>query len=302
MHLASTLDLSSMRKDLWFTRGWTLQELLAPKRLRFFGKSWKRITPNSVDNDKTVDNFLVPLWHHISDITSISIDRLLHFNPGIDNAREALVWASKRQTTRVEDIAYCLIGMLDVPLSIAYGEGNMAFRRLQVEILQHSHDMGLFAWTGQSSSYNSMLAAGPNCFSSLTLQPLFAQAQMDSNSTSVDPAYALTKYGLRIPLPVYSAKILRKQDSQTVLGNTSTSMVEISLQAEELGEITVKSPDLTKYEAIEVAILVDLAGKPSTIAILLGCEDRRWKRIPTEHHITLRRRKAWRTPKIRFLD
>ena len=74
------------------------------------------------------------------------------------------MWVSKRKTTRIEDIAYCLIGLLGIPLSIAYGEGNMAFRRLQVEILQHSHDMGLFAWIGQPSAYNSMLAEGPQCF------------------------------------------------------------------------------------------------------------------------------------------
>lgn len=50
---------------------------------------------------------------------------------------------------RIKDkVAYCLIGLLGIPLSIVYGEGNMVFRRLQVELLQHSHGMGLFAWVG----------------------------------------------------------------------------------------------------------------------------------------------------------
>ena len=100
----------------------------------------------------------------ISDITQIPCCRLLNFTSGIKHARDAFVWVSKRKTTRVEDIAYCLIGLLAIPLLIAYGEGNMAFHRLQVEILQHSHNLGLFAWTGQPSTYNSMLAEGPQCF------------------------------------------------------------------------------------------------------------------------------------------
>ena len=209
VHLADTTYVSDLRRDPWFTRGWTLQELLAPKRVKFFGKSWQHITLDSINNDKESD--LKVLWQIISSITRIPLPALLDFTPGIDHARDALVWVSKRKTTRIEDIAYCLIGLLDIPLSIAYGEGHMAFRRLQVEILQHSHDMGLFAWKGQPSAYNSMLAEGPQCFSESSfrqsyLQPLsMPKSQTATNIfRALDPTYALTNYGLRIPLSIYT--------------------------------------------------------------------------------------------------
>ncbi|KDR65674.1 hypothetical protein GALMADRAFT_36865, partial [Galerina marginata CBS 339.88] len=185
VHLADTSDVPSFHKDQWFTRGWTLQELLAPNFLKFFGKSWRPITSslNADDNNKIANSASKRhLWNHVSDITGISPDHFTTFNSGIDRARDALAWLSKRKTTRIEDMAYSLIGLLGVPLTIAYGEGEMAFYRLQVEILQRTPDLGLFIWQGQSSIGNSMLAAKPDSFSSessLTIYPL-------SSSTSAD--------------------------------------------------------------------------------------------------------------------
>jgi hypothetical protein len=102
----------------------------------------------------------------ISDITGIGVDELLDFKPGMHDLRPRLRWASKRHTTRVEDRAYSLLGIFDVSLGIAYGEGEIAFVRLQVEIMQRCHDKGLFMWNGKPSPYNSMLALGPECFAS----------------------------------------------------------------------------------------------------------------------------------------
>src|SRR5436305_4871678 len=56
-------------------------------------------------------------------------------------------WASKRQTTRVEDMAYCLMGLFGVNMPMLYGEGERAFGRLQEEIMKTSDDHTLFAWT-----------------------------------------------------------------------------------------------------------------------------------------------------------
>ncbi|EGN92307.1 hypothetical protein SERLA73DRAFT_147444, partial [Serpula lacrymans var. lacrymans S7.3] len=117
----------------WFSRGWTLQELLAPQRLKFFVKGWKPLTDNF--NDKRDDEVLQVLRA----VTGIPVDDLENFEPSTDRIREKLNWASKRKTTRVEDMAYCLIGILDVSLSISYGEGQRAFY--------------------------SAIAAGPECFS-----------------------------------------------------------------------------------------------------------------------------------------
>ena len=295
VHLADTTSISDLGQDPWFTRGWTLQELLAPKRVKFFRKSWQPLTLDSINNDKDSD-FKVSLWRIISFITRIPLPTLLDFTPGINHARDALVWVSNRKTTRIEDIAYCLIGLLGIPFSIAYGEGNMAFRRLQVEILQHSHDMGLFAWTGQPSTYNSMLAEGPQCFS----EPFPSQSHLQPLSTPksqtvtnvFDPTYALTNYGLRIPLSIYTVR------SWEVC---HVPNLGFTLRAEKLGviqalELIAKSPNLEEYDYLKIALLADLVTTTAqysvsyhggSIAILLGYKDGRYKRIPTEKHIIL---------------
>ncbi|KAF8961969.1 hypothetical protein BDZ97DRAFT_1166094 [Flammula alnicola] len=306
VHLADTVDLGTLQSDPWFTRGWTLQELLAPKTVKFFGRSWRRITPAGLrNNDKVPDDILqVPLWERISKITGIPIDQLLNFTPGVNRAREALVWASKRRTTRIEDIAYCLIGLLDIPLSIAYGEGKMASYRLQLEILQRSHDMGLFVWKGEPSAYNSMLAAGPHCFSPLPLQPVVTKTQRGAD---IDRAYTLTNYGLRIPLSVYGVQIPNEARQESGQVDESV-LVETSLRVEELGEIRVKSVNLAKYDGLEVALLRDVvlrdvaSDESFALAILLGFNDGRCERIITEEHIALRRPTELRTPVITFVE
>jgi len=286
VQLADTIDVDSLRGDQWFTRGWTLQELLAPKRVKFFGKSWEPITTYSFDNDKDPDSDSKDhLWNHVSDITGILSEHISSFKPGIHHARDALVWSSKRRTTRVEDVAYCLIGLLGIPLTIAYGEGEMAFYRLQVEILQRTPDMGVFIWQGQSAIGNSMLAARPDSFSSLALRPLFSQT---SDQTSTDPfptddevdrSYSLTNFGLRIPLLVY-----RIPFGKWHVGDRNQ---EITLEVAELGRITMKLQIREDYDSVELAVLGKVDGQQSRqekgLAILLGFKDRQWKRISTEH-------------------
>ncbi|KAG8792169.1 hypothetical protein FRC16_011513 [Serendipita sp. 398] len=173
VHLAQTSWSVDMKDDPWFTRGWTLQELLAPKQIKFFSASWEAITRR--ENDKALDSAerqtakegkdSPPLWSTINKITGVPIDDLLDFKPGLYDIGKRMVWASKRRTTRVEDMAYCLIGIFCVNLSIAYGEKEGAFYRLQAEIMQNSDDRSLLDWQGPASAYNSMFAASPQCFS-----------------------------------------------------------------------------------------------------------------------------------------
>ena len=304
VHLANTIRLSDLPRDPWFTRGWTLQELLAPKRVKFFRQSWQHVTLESIYNDKDSD-LEIPIWKIISSITRIPLSTLLDFTPGINHARDALVWVSNRKTTRTEDIAYCLIGLLGIPFSIAYGEGNMAFRRLQVEILQHSHDMGLFAWIGQPSAYNSMLAEGPECFSESSLQSYLQPLSMPKTQTVTnmfrifDPAYSFTNYGLRIPLSVYPVRNWTAWHAPSL---------RFMLRAEKLGDIPaqfiVKPPNLEDYDHLKIAILANLvAGKSSaSIAVLLGCRDGRYKRIPTKEQIILSRPTKLTAPEMIFIE
>ena len=178
----------------------------------------------------------------------------------------------------------------------------MAFRRLQVEILQHSHDMGLFAWIGRPSAYNSMLAERSQCFSeSSHLQPLSTPKSqtMTNIFRAFDPTYAFTNYGLRIPLSIYTVHSWEVWHAPSF---------KFMLRTKKLGNIpaqfTVKPPNLEDYDHLKIAILVDLVTRESSssIAILLGCKYGRYKRIPTKEHIILSRPTKLRAPEIILIE
>ncbi|GES61640.1 HET-domain-containing protein [Aspergillus terreus] len=80
-------------------------------------------------------------------ITQIDEDILLHRRP-VSSASIArrMAWAAHRQTTRPEDVAYCLMGLFSVNMPMLYGEGDKAFLRLQEEIMKQSDDQSIFAW------------------------------------------------------------------------------------------------------------------------------------------------------------
>ena len=235
-------------------------------------------------------------------ITRIPLPTLFNFTPGINHARDALVWVSNQKTTHIEDIAYCLIGLLGIPFLIAYSEGNMAFCRLQVEILQHSHDVGLFAWTGQPLGYNSMLAEGPQCFSESSRQShlqLLLMSKPQTVTNVFNPTYAFTNYELRIPLSIYSVRSLEVLDAPSF---------SFMLQVEKLGDIhaqfIIEWPNLKDYHHLKIALLVDLVAEksPASIAILLGCKDGRYKRIPTKKHIILSHPTELTAPQMIFIE
>ncbi|KAI0453639.1 HET-domain-containing protein [Xylaria acuta] len=113
--------LEPLQDARWFTRGWTLQELIAPACLVFFSQNWQII---GIIEGEIVDG--------ISHITSIDQARLL-IKEDYKNQSIAvrMHWASRRMTTRVEDMAYCLLGLFKINMPLLYGEGRAAFQRLQ---------------------------------------------------------------------------------------------------------------------------------------------------------------------------
>ncbi|KAK7455624.1 hypothetical protein Landi51_02828 [Colletotrichum acutatum] len=126
---------SKFRKSRWFTRGWTLQELLAPSELMFYSSDWQALGTK------------LELSEVVGGITGIPARFLL----GASNLREASVaqrmsWASNRETKRVEDIAYSLLGIFNVVMSLIYGEGDGAFIRLQDTIINATTDDSILAW------------------------------------------------------------------------------------------------------------------------------------------------------------
>ncbi|KAE8442823.1 hypothetical protein EG329_002795 [Mollisiaceae sp. DMI_Dod_QoI] len=117
---------SPFRKSRWFTRGWTLQELIAPPHVQFYFTDWTSLASKD------------ELSSLITEITSVD-----KFSLGGGDLRQASIakrmsWASKRVTTRKEDIAYCLLGIFDANMPMLYGKGDKAFVRLQEEIIKDS--------------------------------------------------------------------------------------------------------------------------------------------------------------------
>jgi hypothetical protein len=155
---SSSTDLQQRKllESRWFTRGLTLQELVAPKERVFLAEDWSFID-DSLWNEGILDV--------VSQITSIRPDVLNRLSELWDTCiAERMSWAARRDTTRPEDRAYSLMGIFQVNMPILYGEGLYgAFRRLQHEIMKTSFDQTLFAWRDHQKS-SGLLADSPLSF------------------------------------------------------------------------------------------------------------------------------------------
>ena len=147
---------TALQRSKWFTRGWCLQELLAPRIVVFFSSKWTKIGTKA------------SMAKLIASITSIDVDYLT----GLKSIRSASVakkmsWAAHRQTRRIEDTAYCLMGIFSVNMTMLYGEGSKAFLRLQKRIWKQYEDQSLFMWFDPRMDPNTphgLLADSPAVF------------------------------------------------------------------------------------------------------------------------------------------
>ncbi|KAI0742563.1 heterokaryon incompatibility protein-domain-containing protein [Daedaleopsis nitida] len=130
-------------RDRWHTRGWTLQELIAPRVVHFLSKDWHFLGSRA------------DLAEGLQVITRIPATVLrLQQKPKDISVAQRMSWAAGRQTTRPEDEAYCLLGIFDINMPTLYGEGRKAFQRLQEEIMRQSPDTTLFAWGDVCNPYD----------------------------------------------------------------------------------------------------------------------------------------------------
>ncbi|KAF2451244.1 hypothetical protein P171DRAFT_459358 [Karstenula rhodostoma CBS 690.94] len=140
----------------WYKRGWTLQELIAPERVLFYNKDWIGCGSR---NDYNPGVYGRHSFQNRSgeiaaitriDATLLKLTTRMEIKRRLDSipACQKMSWASDRRTTKGEDMAYCLIGIFDIPqMYLKRGEGRRAFIRLQEEIIKQSNDLTLLAWT-----------------------------------------------------------------------------------------------------------------------------------------------------------
>lgn len=200
-------------KSRWFTRGWTLQELLAPQQVIFYDHEWVPLGTRLQHSER------------ISTITGI--DKTALDIPGDTRPRGArlgsfcvakrMSWASRRQTTRAEDMSYCLLGIFNINMPLLYGEGEQAFVRLQEEIIRRNGDDSILAWGLKPvmehplglvpDSVRDAMKGGTSPFSQLTdilaksPKDFIHCANLGYDVGSTSP-FRLTNTGLRIELPL----------------------------------------------------------------------------------------------------
>ena len=181
----------------WFTRGWTLQELIAPTIVAFYSNTWEELGAKAT------------LCAQLAEITGID-ETVLDMTESLESVSVAkrMSWAATRKTTRLEDEAYALMGLFNVNMPLIYGEGKKAFIRLQEEIMKDSTDETLFAWRDNAAKPNEevgLLAPSPALFEQSG--GFFSYGDWEGSKP-----FSMTNQGLRISLllrpfdkPVYIA-------------------------------------------------------------------------------------------------
>ncbi|KAK6836580.1 heterokaryon incompatibility protein-domain-containing protein [Apiospora arundinis] len=192
--LSPSADIrASLGSCRWTRRGWTLQELIAPARILFFDQEW------NYKGDKDT------LLEVLSSTTRIDESVLAHkvLLSTISVARR-MSWAAWRETTRPEDIAYCLLGIFGINIPLLYGEGANAFIRLQEEIIRCTCDLSIFAWKGTSKKcnkiggrYSGILAEFPDQFQECS-------NIVRSKEQWFHADFSVTNRGIRIPISILS--------------------------------------------------------------------------------------------------
>ncbi|KAF2164564.1 hypothetical protein M409DRAFT_24962 [Zasmidium cellare ATCC 36951] len=156
----TTSATQDFTQDEWFSRGWTLQELIAPHDVQFMNGNWETIGWKNETHIARAVNIRTGIPQRVLldqiDVKNISVARRMS-------------WMANRRTTKVEDMAYCLLGIFDVNMPLLYGEGWKAFQRLQLLIMEQYEDESIFAWSEQSitaadSAVHGLLAKQPSQF------------------------------------------------------------------------------------------------------------------------------------------
>jgi hypothetical protein len=185
---------SSFRKSKWFTRGWTLQELIAPRVVRFFNANWREI-----GNKQQLSSII----QEITGVDSIVLQNSHMLSQFSVAAR--MSWAANRTTTRKEDIAYSLLGIFEIHIPLIYGEGYNAFIRLQEEVIRSMHDDSILAWDFDKNDETQKQflekIEDTEALGVLAKHPCFFKGKGNVRGTGfldADP-WTLTSIGIQIP-------------------------------------------------------------------------------------------------------
>jgi hypothetical protein len=223
-------DLETSR---WFTRGWTLQELLAPDIVEFYNAAWIFLGTKA------------KLLTIIQKATRIDPKYLL----SRETIKDASVgtkfsWAALRKTTRLEDMTYCLLGLVQVNMPMLYGEGGRAFHRLQLELIKQSNEHSIFAWEPLQKEWQMTEVLAPTllCFeNAANIAPTASRRPIAATTHEV------TNNGLRITLP-----------SIAIGGDRSIALLDCQNEAGRIVGIWLENLGHSRYQRLSGSKLVTL--------------------------------------------
>ncbi|KAG2029821.1 heterokaryon incompatibility protein-domain-containing protein [Suillus americanus] len=286
VHLAQSTSMKDMTKDEWFRRVWTLQELIAPKKTKFYiTEDWVPLTDRDYDKGENGD---AKILSAISNHTGISPRNLLHFEPGPFFLKERMEWAAGRRATRDEDIAYSLTGIFNVGLQIAYGEGaDRAFVRLIEALMQVTSDTDILHWAGEAAvlPHTNALPPSPAAYRATCAKPISGSRPTDR--------FAMTNSGFRIKLAVFPSRLLSTDKGVSTLACDLPGVDEVVLEVEVLEKAALQmNPDDGYKWMIGVFNYIDTPVGPK-IALVSGCYllmtsslSVVWIKLPTKDAIT----------------
>ena len=194
VYLSDVQKGQSIRNSAWFTRGWTVQELLAPRDATFYDREWSQLGTR------------IELGRDISVASGIDMASLEEKHWSGRSVACKMSWFAHRRTSRIEDMAYSMLGIFDINMPLIYGEGWKSFKRLQIEIVNSTSDESIFAWDPWAGTERdestlrpdywrwSMLAPHPECFAGC------GSINTYSSSRYARPPYAATNKSLQISL------------------------------------------------------------------------------------------------------
>ncbi|KAH0523838.1 hypothetical protein TsFJ059_008789 [Trichoderma semiorbis] len=255
---------SSSPLPRWYSRGWTLQELIAPKVVHFYSMAWKFL---GTKDDHALE---------ISRLTGIDTYSLGGGDLSRISVARRMSWVATRQTTRMEDMAYSVMGIFNISMPLLYGEGAKAFARLQKEIMKGTDDQSLFAWSeNDSAGYrnaeekNGLLAYSPLSFASAASVTRFytprpghrensieSQGSVinllmchDTSSRSNDVFFAILDCQIgHVPGVLAGIRLMRKGSSGNDFMRVDTSQIFQFARFEKDGSIAVEGFDPTKEQ------------------------------------------------------
>ncbi|KAI4200056.1 MAG: hypothetical protein LQ350_004195 [Teloschistes chrysophthalmus] len=140
-------------------------------------------------------------------------------------------WVAKRETSRSEDMAYCLLGLFDINIPLLYGEGGRkAFVRLQTEIINKQEDESILAWEHLYSAHTpyGILAPHPRYFT--------RSGHIVPVSNRSEPRYWITNRGLALRVPAHEFNFLEG----------TRNMASIPLYCKNLSPRSENTPDLRR--------------------------------------------------------